>query len=792
VSEDRSRSSTADPADIFEQPQTPDAAPIVVRATDLTGVHVLKHDNLFMLSNAYGDVQIDGRGLGLYDGDTRMLSTYELRLNGIRPVVLRAGSAANYRGTLQLTNPDYINNPPAGAAEPASEIVLRRHSLGMVRERVIADGFGEKITVVNYTTASERARLTLVLDADYADIFELRGVVRSRRGKRLPNRGDAGLIEFGYRGLDDEVRRTFVRISPEMAVMDSDGRPSAHIPGSGPVTLELDLMLEPSEQVSLRIDIWTEVPRMAVAHTASLGVYDDVSGADVTPPSGAAAAVSGTDSDEDDYRSRPSVSADEPKAMHRAWRSSSASIETMDVLSERALERASADLRLLLNSGPGESERYVAAGVPWFSCLFGRDSIITSLQLLCVRPQVARNTLSILARLQATDVDEWRDAQPGKILHELREGELANASEIPHSPYYGTVDATPLWLMLLDEYERWTGDDELVERLWPNAMAAIGWMDTYGDVDGDGLMEYQRHSLRGLTNQGWKDSGDAIRNADGTLADGPIALVEVQGYAYAARRGIARLARLRGDEALARSQEEAAENLRVRFEETFWMEAAGIYAMALDGAKQPVTGIASNAGHALWTGVCSPERAASVARVLTSPGMWSGWGIRTLSSETIGYNPIGYHLGTIWPHDNGICAAGFARYGLIDEARLVAGTLLEATVHFREARLPELFCGFERERSPMPVPYPVACSPQAWAAGSLFHLVSSTLGMRPNAREKRLELYRPALPASLPGLRIRNLRVGEALVDLEFGSADSSISVEVLRRTGDVDVVVRL
>ena len=793
MSEDRGRSTTADLEDMFEQPQSADAAPVVVRATDLTGVHVLKHDNLFMLANAYGDVQIDGRGLGLYDGDTRMLSTYDLRLNGIRPVVLRAGTAANYRSTIQLTNPDYLNSL-AGVSEPASEIVLRRHSLGMVRERVIGDGFGEKISVINYTTTPERARLTLMLDADYADIFELRGVVRSHRGERLPNRGDAGLIEFGYRGVDDAVRRTFVRVSPEMTVMDADGRPGLHIPQSGAVTLELDSMLEPSEQVTLTIDVWTEVPRKAIAHTASLGVYDD----DV--PSSRRGGVSdeeqgdgaADDASEDDYRSRASVSADEPQAMHRAWRSSSASIETMDVLSERALERASADLRLLLNSGPGEGERYVAAGVPWFSCLFGRDSIITALQLLCVRPQVARSTLSILARLQATELDDWRDAQPGKILHELREGELANAAEIPHSPYYGTVDATPLWLMLLDEYERWTGDAELIDRLWPNALAALAWVDKYGDIDDDGLIEYERHSRRGLLNQGWKDSGDAIRNADGTLADGPIALVEVQGYAYAARRGIARLARMRGDEALADAQEDAAEKLRARFEETFWMEDAGMYAMALDGDKRPVTGIASNAGHALWTGIASQERATSVGRVLTSPGMWSGWGIRTLSSETVGYNPIGYHLGTIWPHDNAICAAGLARYGLVGEARLVAGTLLEATVHFREARLPELFCGFERERSPMPVPYPVACSPQAWAAGSLFHLVSSTLGMRPNAREKRLELFRPVLPASLPALRIRNLRVGEALVDLEFGAADNSISVEVLRRTGDLDVAVRL
>jgi glycogen debranching enzyme len=346
--------------------------------------------------------------------------------------------------------------------------------------------------------------------------------------------------------------------------------------------------------------------------------------------------------------------------------------------------------------------------------------------------------------------------------------------------------------MLLDEYERWTGDSALVDRLWPNALAALEWLDRYGDLDGDGFIEYQRQSERGLVNQGWKDSADSNRNRDGTLAEGPIALVEVQAYAYAARRGIARLARLRGDADLAAQQDAAADKLRQKFEEAFWMEDAGTYAIALDGNKRQVTGIASNAGHALWTGICDQDRAARTAEVLTGSGMWSGWGIRTLSAETIGYNPIGYHLGTIWPHDNAICAAGFARYGLFEETRLVAGALFEATAHFREARLPELFCGFERSTSPMPVPYPVACSPQAWAAGSLYHLMTAALGLRPDARGKRLELVRPALPTWLPSLRVRGLRVGDAQVDLEFAAQAESISVEVLRRSADLDVVVRL
>jgi glycogen debranching enzyme len=480
-----------------------------------------------------------------------------------------------------------------------------------------------------------------------------------------------------------------------------------------------------------------------------------------------------------------------PHRSPRPWLAGAA-IETNHALAERALERARADLNLLVNDGPGADERYIAAGVPWFSCLFGRDSIITSLQLLAVRPEIAQATLSILARLQAREVDEFRDAAPGKILHELRTGELARHGEIPHTPYYGTVDATPLWLMLLDEYERWTGDSGLVDQLWPNALAALGWLDRYGDLDGDGFIEYQRRSERGLVNQGWKGSADSIRNRDGTLADGPIALVEVQAYAYAARRGIARLARVRGDDQLAAAQDAEAEALRQRFEDSFWMEDAGTYAMALDGAKRQVTGIASNAGHALWTGIADQERAARTAEVLTSRGMWSGWGIRTLSSDTIGYNPIGYHLGSIWPHDNAICAAGFARYGLFEETRLVAAGLFEAAAHFSEARLPELFCGFDRAMSPLPVPYPVACSPQAWAAGSLYHLMSATLGLRPDARTRRLELVRPALPTWLPSLRVRGLRVGDAEVDLEFGAQEESISVEVLRRTADLDVIVRL
>ena len=451
-----------------------------------------------------------------------------------------------------------------------------------------------------------------------------------------------------------------------------------------------------------------------------------------------------------------------------------------------------ADLRLLVNNGPGPDERYVAAGVPWFSTLFGRDSIITALQVLPVRPQIAQEHLLVLARLQATAVDDRRDAQPGKILHELRTGELALAGEIPHTPYYGTVDATPLWLILLGEYERWTGDSALVDRLWPNAIAALRWIDAYGDLDGDGFVEYVRRSPEGLVNQGWKDSTDANRFRDGRIAEAPLALVEVQAYVQRARLEMARLARARGDKELAETQERAAADLAARFEEQFWMEDAGTYALALDHEKRQVDAIGSNAGHVLWSGTASAEHAARVAESLMSSDLFSGWGIRTLAASMAGYNPIGYHLGTIWPHDNAIAAAGLLRYGFREEASRVGAAMLEATMYFRDSRLPELFCGFDRARSPYPVPYPVACSPQAWAAGSLVQLLSAMLGLEPDAATRTLVLHSPTLPEWLPEVRLENIRVGEAVVDLRVRRANGLAGVEVLRRTGDLSVVVRL
>jgi glycogen debranching enzyme len=727
----------------------------IPRATDLTGTLVLKHDVRFLLTDAYGDLKVDSRGLGLYQGDTRFLSRYELRINGSRPLVLRTGGGGGYAGAIQMTNPDLVRTP---LEKGDAEDVLHRQSLGITRERALSDGFGERIGVRNYTTHPERCRLTLSVDADYADIFEVRGLVRAVRGERLPDELTDEYLAFVYRGTDDVVRRTRLRFSE----VPASAAVAAQDDGPGRL-VAFDWNLQPGEHRSLEVWVAAEEEPSDQASASRARAW-----------------------------SAQQLPSDEAEAAHRAWHASSTSVSTPHAAAERAFRRGLSDLRLLVGSGPGPDERYVAAGVPWYNALFGRDSLITALQLVAIRPQIARDTLIVLARLQADRLDDWRDAEPGKILHELRVGELARSGEIPHTPYYGTVDATPLWLMLLGAYESWTADRALIDRLWPNALACLDWIDSYGDLDGDGFVEYSRRSPKGLLNQGWKDSAEGIRWRDGRLVEGPVALVEAQAYVFAARMEVARLARIRGDHDLAQAQQVSAEALRARFEDAFWLEQAGTYAMALDRRKRAVDAVASNAGHALWCGIASPERAGRVTESLLGPELFSGWGIRTLSTRTAGYNPIGYHLGTVWPHDNAICAAGLWRYGFRREASRIAGALLEATQYFRDARLPELFCGFDRADSPYPVPYPVACSPQAWAAGSLFHLLVSMLGLEPDAASRELRLLSPALPDWLPELRLENLRVGDAVVDLLVRRNDGSTGVEVLRRSGELDVVVRV
>ena len=418
--------------------------------------------------------------------------------------------------------------------------------------------------------------------------------------------------------------------------------------------------------------------------------------------------------------------------------------------------------------------------------------MIAAFQSLAFRPQLAVETLEVLAAHQAVEDDPWRDAEPGKILHELRTGEMARTGELPHTPYYGSVDSTPLWLILLGATFDWTGDRALVERLWPNALAALEWLDRYGDRDGDGFVEYERRSDRGLLNQGWKDSSDAVRDRAGRFPQAPIALAEVQGYVFDAKRRMAALARTRGDAELATRLEAEAQALAARFEAAFWVEDQRYYAMALDRDKRAFDAIASNAGQCLWSGIVAPERARDVIDRLLHPSMFSGWGIRTLAANQPGYNPIGYHTGTVWPHDTSLIAAGMERYGFYDASNRLASQMMEAAQGFGDYRLPELFCGFDNTDSHTPVPYPVACSPQAWAAGASFLFLQTMLGLRAHADRGELELSHPHLPDWLGKVTLTDLRVGDASVDLLFHRWRGTTSAEVLRKVGDVAVTIRL
>jgi len=736
----------------------------IEKATDLGSVQVLKHGNMFLLTDQFGDIHSDSRGLGLYRDDTRLLSCSVLRVGGARPVVLQGSTGANYRGVIQLTNPTLDRNPD-DKIRPGQGLTGKK--LGMTRERLVTgDALRERVTIVNFAEHDETVDLTLELADDAADIFEVRGYPRDR-GTLLPIAATDDRATFQYDGVDNHRSRTHVVFSE---------------PG------ELD-PVRPDDVPNLGGAIryrWAWPLAAGAAHELTWTVWASNGAAADGPASG------DDDGNPPLFPDPPRIAEDEGAAAYHAWTRSTTAVATDNELFNLTVSRSVADLRLLVNEGPGEGQRYIAAGVPWFTTLFGRDSIITAIQTLPFRPQIAIETLDVLASLQATELDEWRDAEPGKILHELRRGETARAGELPHSPYYGSIDSTPLWLILLGEAFDWTGDRDLVERLWPDAMAALRWIDEWGDRDGDGFVEYERRSKRGLLNQGWKDSGDAIRDRHGREARPPIALAEVQGYVYDAKHRLARLARMRGDIELAVRLDREADELQKRFEEAFWVEDQRYYAMALDGEKHQADAIASNAGQCLWTGIVSSSRARDVADRLLSPSLYSGYGLRTYAADQPGFNPFGYHTGTVWPHDTSLAAAGLKRYGFQDEANRVVGHVFEAAQHFEAFRLPELFCGFDRETAPMPVPYPVACSPQAWSAGATFMFLRTMLGLRAHADQGELELLRPNLPDWLGKVTVTNLRVGDASVDLLFHRWRGTTSAEVLRKVGDVSVTIRL
>ncbi len=714
----------------------------IVRALDLGSTAVLRHGALTLVADPFGDLHPDSRGLGLYLGDTRVLSAMALLVDGSRPTLLQPDPGGSDRGAIQLTNPA-LRHDPTWSAQGAS---LATQSIGIRRERALDPaGLHERVHVANFTMAPQALEMELLLDCDAADIFEVRGYPRTGRGALADVAVDADAVRFAYRALDGRRLATTVRFAT----------PPARI---GPAPAERDaaacavwdLEIGPGESVVLGWDV------------AAAWRPRGQEGARLEPR-------------------RPAPARSEtPRAR----------IETDDELLNSVLARSLADLAVLETVGPGPGESFLAAGVPWFATLFGRDALLAAMFLLPVRASIAADTLRTLARLQATERSDRDDAEPGKILHELRTGEMAATGEVPFARYYGTADATPLWLLLLASYHAWTADDAVVEELWPNVLAAVGWLEDRL-ADG-GLVTYQTRAPRGLRNQGWKDSHDSVRDRNGRSAELPIALIEVQAYAVGALRAIAGLAARRGDGALAARLRAQGDELAARLDARFWCADLDRYAMALDGAGRPADALASNVGHALWQGAVPAGRAAAVGRDLAGARMASGWGLRTYAAGQPGYNPLGYHLGTVWPHDTAIAVAGLRRYRLDGPATQLANGLLDAARTFPLFRLPEVFCGFARADTGHPVAYPVACAPQAFAASAPFLLLQALLGIEADAPARTLRITRPVLPHPVRRIVVAGLRVGDAEVDLLFQSWRGTTGAEVLRRHGDLTVVVEL
>jgi glycogen debranching enzyme len=631
----------------------------------------LKHGDTFALFNRFGDIEKFGSGeLGIYHHDTRFISRFAMTLQGRRPLLLSSTVRDdNIAMVVNAMNPDIRNG---------DDVATERGSVHIFRSKFIFDGtYYERITLQDYSWTPVRLRLGFEFDADFADIFEVRGTSREKRGDPRSAKVNRDSVEFEYLGLDDRYRRTHISLSEAPQRIEA-------------TEAEYLIDLEPGGVKELQVAVSCELspPRKKPSAAARPADYRD--------------ALERTLAERSKSReARPEITTSNDQ--FNLW-----------------LQRSRADLDMLRTDTPWGIYPY--AGVPWYCTAFGRDGIITALQTLSFKPELARGVLTYLAATQAEAEDPEQDAEPGKILHETRACEMAATGEVPFRRYYGTIDATPLFVLLAGEYFERTGDVDFARSIWPNVLRALEWIDNYGDIDGDGFVEYIRRSHQGLTQQGWKDSHDSIFHADGEFAEPPIALCEVQGYVFAGKRACAKIAAALGDSVLAESLLAEAEQLRIKFEEAFWCEELSTYAIALDGENRPVTVLSSNAGHCLYAGIASPERAKRVAATLTSAGSFSGWGIRTIAEGEARYNPMSYHNGSVWPHDNSMIAAGFARYGMAAEPAMILNGLLDASVFFDLHRLPELFCGFGRRPGEAPILYPVACAPQAWASGAVFQL----------------------------------------------------------------------
>ncbi|MEP9352656.1 amylo-alpha-1,6-glucosidase [Xanthobacter sp. KR7-65] len=700
-----------------------------------TTPRTLKHDDTFAVFDAHGDA-VPGLASnhGVFHRDTRHLSHYFLTIEGVRPLLLSSTVRDdNATLTCDLTNPDL------GAAEGVAEIL---HDLIHIRRSrfLYRSTCHECISVHNYDVEPRNIALALSFAADFADLFEVRGATRLRRGTLRAPDVARDTVRLAYSGLDGGQRMTVLRFEPAPTTL-SGGHAlfQLDLPPGGTQVLYFEVRCEGH--------VPDETPKLAFRRALRLS-----------------------------------------RATLRARAARATQVVSSNQHFNDALRRATSDLNILVTDTPEGSYPY--AGVPWFSTVFGRDALITAFQTLWMDPCIARGVLLHLAANQADRLDPAADAEPGKILHEVRFGEMAELGEVPFRRYYGSVDSTPLFVMLAGAHLERTGDLDTARLLWPSVQAALGWITDHGDRDGDGFVEYGRMRGDGLVNQGWKDSHDSVFHADGSLARGPIALVEVQGYVYAAWRAAAAIARQLGLDGEASAFEVRAERLKTAFDAAFFDAALGTYVLALDGEKRPCRVRTSNAGHTLFSGIATPERAEAVVAQLMCNSSFTGWGVRTLASTEARYNPMSYHNGSVWPHDNAMIALGLARYGFRAEVARIFEGLFRAAIYFDLRRLPELFCGFTRQRSQGPVSYPVACAPQAWAAAAPLALLQATLGLGFDTAARRVTFDRPTMPDFLDSLVLRGLRLGEDGIDVKIQRAGTSAALSVLERRGAVGLKV--
>ncbi len=698
------------------------------------GSRVLKHGDTFVVFDAHGDAQATGPAAeGLFHDDTRYLSSLVLVFEGERPLLLSSRvTRDNTTLAIDLANPDLYHG---------ERLVLARDKVHLLRSKVLDNGACfECLDIRSFAEHPVGFTLRFAFAADFADMFEVRGQRRPARGETMTPQVGATTAILGYCGLDDVERRTHLEFAPAPTAL-------------GPGEARFAIYLAPYATTRITLAVRCERAGAMAARAHDFAEAGAAAGARMRAINEEEALVTGSNT------------------AFNAW-----------------IERAKADLDMLVTNLP--TGPYPYAGIPWFNTAFGRDGIITALQTLWAMPQMARGVLAFLAASQAQETDPAHDAEPGKILHETRKSEMAALGEVPFGRYYGSVDSTPLFVVLAARYHARTGDTDFIRSIWREIEAALEWMRIYGDPDDDGFLEYDRRAENGLANQGWKDSGDSIFHANGRLAVAPIALVEVQAYAYAAWRGAADLARALGLDTASETLAKRAMLLKARFDDAFWCEEIGTYALALDGAKRACRVRSSNAGHALFGGIATPAHAARTAATLMNGDHFSGWGIRTIARGEPRYNPMSYHNGSVWPHDNGLIVMGFARYGLRAPLLRVFEGLFDASFALELHRLPELFCGFGRREGEGPTLYPVACSPQAWSSAFVFAALGAALGLSFHTGADQIRFNRPEMPAFLEELRIERLALGGTMVDLLFRRSARGAALTVLRKDGEAEIVV--